>query len=58
MRKDCLKMNHFQAVYKFKKLNIDRFEENETNMEVFSVKKQNKNVEKNWTKEKRHLTKG
>ena len=30
---------HFQAVSKFKKKNVERFEENETNMEVFSVKK-------------------
>ena len=40
------KKNHFQAICKFKKKNIERLEENETNMEVFSVKNKNKNVEK------------
>ena len=32
-----LKKNHFQAVCKFKKKNVQRFEENQTNIEVFSV---------------------
>ena len=32
---NCLKKNHFQAVYKFKKKNVERVEENETNMGVF-----------------------
>ena len=41
-----LKKNHFQAVCKFKEKNVERVEENETNMEVFSVKNKNKNVEK------------
>ena len=41
---NCLKNNHFQAVWKFKKINVERVEENEINMEVFSVK--NKNEEK------------
>ena len=41
-----LKKNHFQAVCKFKKKNVERVEENEINMEVFSVKNKNKNVEK------------
>ena len=43
---NCLKKNHFQAVCKFKKKNVERVEENETNMEVFSVKNKNKKVEK------------
>ena len=43
--KNCLKKNHFQAVCKFKKINIERVEE-KTIMEVFSVKNKNKNVEK------------
>ena len=55
---NCLKKNHFQVICKFKKKNVQRVEENETNMEVFSVKNENKNVKKNWTKEKRHYTKG
>ena len=38
-------MNHFQAVCKFKKINLKKLEENETNMEIFSVKNKNKNVE-------------
>ena len=38
-----LKKKHFQAVYKFKKKNVERVEENKTNMEVFSVKYKNKN---------------
>ena len=42
-----LKKNHFQAVCKFKIKNIERAEENETNMEVCSVKNKNKNSEKN-----------
>ena len=33
-----LKKNHFQAVCKFKTMNVEIFEENETNMEVFSIK--------------------
>ena len=41
-----LKKNHFQAVCKFKKKKIERVEENKTNMEVFSVKNKNNNVEK------------
>ena len=41
-----LKKNHFQAVCKFQKKNFERIEENETNMQVFSVKSKNKNVEK------------
>ena len=42
---NCLKQKkHFQAVSK--KKNVERVEENETNMEVFSVKNKNKNVEK------------
>ena len=47
-----LKRNHFQAVCEFKKKNVEGVEENETNIEVFSVKNKNKNVEKNWTEEK------
>ena len=43
---NCLKKNHFQAVCKFKKKNVERVEENGTKMEVFSVKNKNKNVEK------------
>ena len=35
---NCLKKNHFQAVCKFKKKNVERVEENETNMDVFSKK--------------------
>ena len=31
-----LKKNHFQAVCKFKKKNVERVEENETNMKDFS----------------------
>ena len=54
---NCLK-KHFQAVCKFQKKNVERVEENETNMEVFLVKNKNKNVEKNWTEKKRHSTKG
>ena len=50
---NCLRKNNFQAVCKFKKKNVERVEENETNMEVFSVKNKNKKVEKNWTKEKK-----
>ena len=42
----CLKKNYFQVVCKFQKKNVERVEENETNMEVFSVKNKNKNVEK------------
>ena len=42
---NCLK-KHFQAVCKFKKKNVERVEDNETNMEVFSVRNKNKNVEK------------
>ena len=38
----CLKTNHFRAVCKFKKKNDERFEEYETNMEVFSIKKKPK----------------
>ena len=41
-----LKKNHFQAVRQFPKKNVERVEENETNMEVFSIKNKNKNVEK------------
>ena len=41
-----LKKNLFQAVCKNEKKTIERVEENETNMEVFSVKNKNKNVEK------------
>ena len=52
-----LKKNHFQEVCKFKKKNVERVEENETNTEIFSVKNNNKNVEKDWTQEKRHYTK-
>ena len=47
-----LKKNHFQVVCKFKKKNVERVEENETNMQVFSVKNENKNVEKIEQKEK------
>ena len=43
---NCLKKNHFQAVCKFKKKNVERVEKNETDMQVFSVKNKNKNVEK------------
>ena len=51
--------NHFRAVYKFQKKNVERVEENETNMGVFSVKYKNKNVEKIQQKKKeRHYTKG
>ena len=35
----CLKKNHFLPVCKYKKKNIERVEENETNVEVYSVKK-------------------
>ena len=35
---NCLKKNNFQAVCKFKKKNFERVEENETNMQAFSVK--------------------
>ena len=41
-----LKKNHFPAVCKFKKKSIERVAENETNMEVFSVKNKIKNVKK------------
>ena len=37
-----------------KKKNFERVEENEINMQVFSVKNKNKNLEKNCRKEKRH----
>ena len=53
-----LKKKHFQAVCKLKKENVDRVEENETNMEVFSVKKQKQERRKIWTKGKRHYNKG
>ena len=43
---DCLKKNHFQAICKFKKKNVERVIENEANLEVFSVKNKIKNVEK------------
>ena len=43
---NCLKKNHFQAVCKFKKKNVERVVENKTNMKAFSVKNENKNVEK------------
>ena len=33
-------------MYKFKKKNVERVEENETKMEDFSVKNKNKNIEK------------
>ena len=39
----CLKSNHFQAVCKSKKKNVERIEENKTDMEV---KNKNKNVKK------------
>ena len=42
---NCLK-KHFQAVCKFKKKNVERVEENEINMEIFSVKNKNKEIEK------------
>ena len=45
-RASCSKKNNFQAVGKLKKENVERVEENETNMEVFSVKNKNKNVGK------------
>ena len=42
------KKNQFQAACKFKrKKNIERVEENETNMLVFSVKNKNKEFRKN-----------
>ena len=41
-----LKKNNFLAVCKFKKKNVERAEENQTNIKVFSVKNKNKNVEK------------
>ena len=44
-----------KAVCKFKRKNVERVEEIETNMQVFSVKNKNKNVEKNLTKEKKTL---
>ena len=52
------KKNHFQAVCKFKKKNVERVEENEINIEVFSVKK--KKVEKKieQKKKKRYTKKG
>ena len=43
---NCLKRTIFQAVCKFKKKNVERVEENETNMQVFLVKNKNRNVEK------------
>ena len=49
---NCLKKNHFQAVCKFKKKNFERAEENENNVEIFSVKNKNKNVEKIQQKKK------
>ena len=52
-----LTKNHFQAVCKFKKKNVEKVEENETNMDVFSVKNKQE-CRKNWTKEKTHYTKG
>ena len=53
---NCLKKNHFQAVCKFKKKNIERVEENQYGS-LFS-KKQKQESRKNWTEEKRHYTKG
>ena len=41
-----LRKNHFQAICKFKKKNVEGVEQNETNIEVFSVKNKNKDVEK------------
>ena len=52
-----LKKNHFPAVCKFKKKNVERVEENQTNMEVFSVKNKNKNVEKIEQKKKDSILK-
>ena len=43
---NCFK-KHFQAVCKFKKKNVERVEENETNIEVISVKKQKQECRKN-----------
>ena len=38
LEKNCLKKNNFQAVFKFKKENVERVEENKNNKQVFSVK--------------------
>ena len=46
MRSIWENLHNFQAACKFKKRNIERVEENKTNMEVFSVKDKNKKVEK------------
>ena len=37
---------------------VEKVLENETNIEVFSVKKQKQECRKNWTEEKRYYTKG
>ena len=42
---NCLK-KYFQAVCKFRKKNVERVGKKEINMEVFSVKSKNNNVEK------------
>ena len=52
------KKNHFLAVCKFKKKNVEGVEEKETNTEVFSVKKQRQERREYWTKGKIHYTKG
>ena len=41
-----LKQEPFSSNMQIKKKNVERVEENETNLEVFSVKNKNKNVEK------------
>ena len=50
-----LKKKYFQALFKFKKKNVERVKENETNMEVFSVENKNLKSKKNWTKGKKIL---
>ena len=59
-RKICsnyLKNNHFQVVCKFKKKTVERVEENETNMQVFSAKKQRTKTRMLKKLEKRHYPK-
>ena len=50
-----LKKNRFQVVCKFKKKNVERVKENETNMKVFSVKEQKEEYRKKIEQKKKEI---